>query len=56
MVTAYVDPAAPGQAFLEDTRSGQPSRYLAFGLFMAVIAGLRLMQLWVQPRNTSMQL
>lgn len=51
-VTAYVDPAAPGEAFLVDGRSGQATRYLAFGAFLALIGGLRQLQLWAQPRDS----
>jgi hypothetical protein len=48
-VAAYVDPSAPDQAFLVDARSGQASRYLAFGALLALIGGLRQVQLWAQP-------
>jgi Protein of unknown function (DUF3592). len=48
-VAAYVDPSAPDQAFLVDSRSGQATRYLAFGALLALIGGLRQLQLWAQP-------
>jgi len=43
-VTAYVDPGAPEQAFLEDTRSGQATGAFFVGVLVSLIGGVGLYQ------------
>jgi len=43
-VTAYVNPDAPGQAFLEDSRSGMATGAVIVGALVCVIAGVGLYQ------------
>lgn len=50
-VTAYVNPEMPGEAFLEDTRSGQPTGAFVVGVFVSLLGGLGLYQARVQSRN-----
>jgi hypothetical protein len=38
-VTAYVNPASPGEAFLEDERSDGPLRFVGIGGVLAVVGG-----------------
>ncbi|WP_262175243.1 DUF3592 domain-containing protein [Haloarcula laminariae] len=49
-VTAYVDPEAPGEAFLEDTRSGQATGAFVVGLVVCLVGGIGLYQARAQAR------
>jgi len=49
-VTAYVDPDAPGEAFLEDARSGQSTGAFVVGLLLSLIGGVGLYQARVEAR------
>ena len=50
-VTAYVDPDAPGTAFLENSRSGKPAGAIVFGLALSLFSGGRLYQVWGRSRD-----
>ncbi|MFC6756328.1 MULTISPECIES: DUF3592 domain-containing protein [Haloarcula] len=49
-VTAYVDPDAPGQAFLEPSRSGLPIGAIIVGVLVCLVAGIGLYQARRQAR------
>lgn len=48
-VTAYVSPAAPGEAYLRATRSNTSRQFLVFGAFMTLVGGVRIVQTWIAP-------
>ena len=50
-VTAYVDPAEPGEAFLENARSGQASGAFFVGVGISLISGGWLVLLWIRRRK-----
>lgn len=49
-VTAYVSPATPGEAYLRATRSNTSRQFLVFGVFVALVGGVRIAQTWLAPR------
>lgn len=49
-VTAYVDPEAPEQAFLEDTRSGQATGAFFVGVLVSLVGGIGLYQARAESR------
>lgn len=49
-VTAYVDPEAPGQAFLEDSRSGLPTGAFLVGVIVSLVGGVGLYQARAEAR------
>jgi hypothetical protein len=49
-VTAYVAPDTPSEAYLRATRSNTSRQFLVFGVFMALVGGVRLLQTWVAPK------
>jgi len=55
-VTAYVDPEAPGEAFLTTTRSETSVRFLVFGGFMGLVGGVRFLQTWWLSRDRDVEL
>jgi len=50
-VTAYVDPDAPGAAFLENSRSGKPAGAIVFGLALSLFSGGQLYKVWGRSRE-----
>jgi hypothetical protein len=50
-VTAYVDPSEPGEAFLQNSRSGQASGAFFVGVAISLISGGWLVLLWVRRRK-----
>lgn len=50
-VTAYVDPDAPGAAFLENSRSGKPAGAIVFGAAISLFSGGRLLQVMRRSRD-----
>jgi len=49
-VTAYVDPDAPDQAFLEDSRSGQATGAFFVGVIVSLVGGVGLYQARAEAR------
>ncbi|MDS0280857.1 DUF3592 domain-containing protein [Haloarcula onubensis] len=49
-VPAYVDPDAPGAAFLEDSRSGQPTGAFFVGLAVSLVGAVGLYQARAEAR------
>ena len=49
-VTAYVDPGAPGEAFLQDRRSGQSAGAVLVGAIVSLIGGVGLRQARAESR------
>lgn len=49
-VTAYVDPDAPGEAYLEDSRSGQATGAVLVGAIVCLVAGVGIYQARKQSR------
>jgi len=49
-VTAYVDPDMPGQAFLEDSRSGLPTGAFFVGVVVSLVGAVGLYQARAQAR------
>ncbi|WP_324663445.1 DUF3592 domain-containing protein [Haloarcula sediminis] len=49
-VTAYVDPEAPGAAFLEDARSGQATGAVIVGAIVSLVGGVGLYQARAESR------
>ena len=49
-VTAYVDPDAPGEAFLEDSRSGLATGAFFAGVVVCLVGGIGLRQARVESR------
>jgi len=49
-VTAYVDPDAPGEAYLEDSRSGQATGTVLVGVVICLLAGIGIYQARTQAR------
>jgi len=50
-VTAYVNPETPGEAFLENARSGQSTGAILFGVALSLFSGGRLYQVWGRSRD-----
>jgi len=49
-VTAYVDPDSPGEAYLEDSRSGQATGAILVGVLVSLVAGVGIYQARKQAR------
>ncbi len=49
-VTAYVDPETPGEAFLEDRRSGQATGAVLVGALVSLVGGVGLYQARAEAR------
>lgn len=50
-VTAYVNPDQPGEAFLENSRSGQSVGAILIGVALSLFSGGRLYQVWGRSRD-----